>query len=77
MIIYEAPPSVGAEGLLMALFHFHRNVSFDFKGAGPWEGETGGEVFDGAVVGVRTEGEGMVAVKEGGENVIKAGVLFG
>ena len=61
----------------MALFHFHRNVSFDFKGAGPWEGEAGGEVLDGAVVGVRAEGECVVAVKEGGEDVIKAGVLFG
>ena len=63
--------------LFTALFHFHRNVSFHFKGTGPWEGEAGGEVLDSAVIGVRAEGEGVVAVKEGGEDVIKAGVLFG
>lgn len=61
----------------MVLFHFHRYIGFDFKSAGPWEGEAGGEVFDGAVVGVRAKGEGVVAVKERGEDVVKAGVLLG
>ena len=76
--MYNPLQALARRGLLyMVLFHFHRYVGFDFKGAGPWEGEAGGEVFDATVVGVRAEGEGVVAVKEGREDVVKAGVLFG